>query len=137
MPARHAREFRAAPRPQAGSGVEHPRRAAPSSGRWPTGLGLKLDAGRSPSDIAFLQYTGGTTGVSKAAMLTHRNMVANVLQATPGCSRREEAAPRDRITALPLYHIFSLTANCLAFLPFGAHNILITNPRDFPASSRS
>ena len=98
------------------------------------GLGLELEpVSLSPQDIAFLQYTGGTTGVAKAAVLTHRNMVANVLQAnawiTPTLEKRP---PGIVITALPLYHIFSLTTNCLVFLHLGAHNILITNPRDFP-----
>jgi long-chain acyl-CoA synthetase len=84
-------------------------------------------------DIAFLQYTGGTTGVSKGAVLTHRNMVANVLQseAWMGPSLREASGQMVLITALPLYHIFSLTANCLLFLRLGAHNVLIANPRDF------
>jgi long-chain acyl-CoA synthetase len=97
------------------------------------GLGLKLEpvALRS-EDIAFLQYTGGTTGVAKAAILTHRNMVANVLQASawihPSLPSNEELIV---ITALPLYHIFALTSNCLAFLSLGARNVLITNPRDF------
>jgi long-chain acyl-CoA synthetase len=99
------------------------------------GLGLKLEpVPVGPEDIAFLQYTGGTTGVAKAAILTHRNMVANVLQATAWI--KPALMPQARrivITALPLYHIFSLTANCLLFLRLGAHNILITNPRDFPA----
>jgi long-chain acyl-CoA synthetase len=84
-------------------------------------------------DIAFLQYTGGTTGGYKGAMLTHRNMVANMLQAcawiTPFFNQKIEGGI---ITALPLYHIFSLTANCLTFLKMGIHNILITNPRDIP-----
>ncbi len=86
-----------------------------------------------PTDIAFLQYTGGTTGVAKGAVLTHRNMVANLLQVaafwkdviTPG---REVV-----ITALPLYHIFCLTCNCLVFMQHGGLNVLITNPRDIPA----
>jgi long-chain acyl-CoA synthetase len=84
-------------------------------------------------DIAFLQYTGGTTGVSKGAVLTHRNMVANVLQseAWMGPSLREASGQMILVTALPLYHIFSLTANCLLFMRLGAHNILIANPRDF------
>jgi long-chain acyl-CoA synthetase len=110
----------------------------------PNAVGFKhaLDSGRylsfqpvalSHDDIAFLQYTGGTTGVAKGAMLTHRNMVANVVQsgswigtcATPG---------RDVIiTALPLYHIFALTANWAVWMRCGGHNILIVNPRDFPA----
>lgn len=85
-------------------------------------------------DIAFLQYTGGTTGVSKGAVLTHRNMVSNVMQseAWMGPSLREASGQMVLITALPLYHIFSLTANCLLFMNLGAHNVLIANPRDFP-----
>ena len=83
-------------------------------------------------DLAFLQYTGGTTGVSKGAMLTHRNMVANVLQADgflrPVAREGEEII----VTALPLYHIFALTANCLTYMRFGGMNLLITNPRDMP-----
>jgi long-chain acyl-CoA synthetase len=84
-------------------------------------------------DIAFLQYTGGTTGVSKGAVLTHRNMVSNVLQseAWMGPSLREASGQMILVTALPLYHIFSLTANCLLFMRLGAHNVLIANPRDF------
>ncbi|MGA9852905.1 MAG: long-chain-fatty-acid--CoA ligase [Gammaproteobacteria bacterium] len=83
-------------------------------------------------DIAFLQYTGGTTGVAKGAVLTHRNMVANVLQASAWLHSRLETGREVIITALPLYHIFSLTANCLVFMDIGGHNILITNPRDMP-----
>jgi long-chain acyl-CoA synthetase len=85
-------------------------------------------------DIAFLQYTGGTTGVAKGAILTHRNIVANILQAD-AWTRDALATDAERIviTALPLYHIFSLTGNCLSFLRLGAHNILITNPRDYSA----
>ncbi len=85
-----------------------------------------------PEDIAFLQYTGGTTGVSKGAILTHANISANVLQAEawikPVVRRGEEFI----LTALPLYHIFALTANCLTFMRIGAQNLLITNPRDIP-----
>ncbi|WED44388.1 AMP-binding protein [Legionella cardiaca] len=80
--------------------------------------------------IAFLQYTGGTTGVAKGAILTHGNMVANVLQASSWISPLAIDGQDIIITALPLYHIFSLTANCLTFLKVGAKNILITNPRD-------
>jgi len=99
-----------------------------------SGLGLKLaPPSLGPDDIAFLQYTGGTTGIAKAAVLTHRNMVANVLQTTAWIFPAMRAGgARVIITALPLYHIFALTTNCLAFLPFGACNVLITNPRDFP-----
>lgn len=84
-------------------------------------------------DIAFLQYTGGTTGVSKGAMLTHRNMVANLLQAKAAISSNLEDGKEFVVTALPLYHIFALTANCLTFLTLGGTNLLITNPRDMPA----
>jgi long-chain acyl-CoA synthetase len=99
------------------------------------GLGLKLEpVSLGHQDIAFLQYTGGTTGVAKAAVLTHRNMVANLLQALAWIKPALQAGGgRIVITALPLYHIFALTTNCLAFLPLGARNVLITNPRDFPA----
>jgi len=83
-------------------------------------------------DIAFLQYTGGTTGVAKGAVLTHRNMVSNVLQSAAWLGTAAPPAGTDIvITALPLYHIFSLTANCLVFTQSGARNVLITNPRDF------
>lgn len=81
-------------------------------------------------DIAFLQYTGGTTGISKGAMLTHGNMVANLIQAYHWLLPLGIGDKDIIITALPLYHIFSLTANCLTFLKIGAKNILITNPRD-------
>ena len=99
------------------------------------GLGRKLQpVALGGEDIAFLQYTGGTTGVAKAAVLTHRNMVANLLQALAWIRPALQAGGgRVVITALPLYHIFALTTNCLAFLPLGARNVLITNPRDFPA----
>jgi len=83
------------------------------------------------SDIAFLQYTGGTTGVSKGAMLTHRNMVANLEQVAENLEVMIK--PGDlMVTALPLYHIFALTANCLTFIKYGCPNLLITNPRDMP-----
>ncbi|MFP4476764.1 MAG: long-chain-fatty-acid--CoA ligase [Desulfatibacillaceae bacterium] len=83
-------------------------------------------------DMAFLQYTGGTTGVSKGAVLTHRNIVANVLQARSWISNLINEGQEIMITPLPLYHIFSLTANCLVFSSIGAVNVLITNPRDIP-----
>jgi long-chain acyl-CoA synthetase len=104
-------------------------------------LGDALAAGRAGKlervplahdDIAFLQYTGGTTGVAKGAVLLHRNIVANLLQARawlqPFMSNEREIV----ITPLPLYHIFSLTANCLTFMTLGGENILIPNPRDIP-----
>ncbi|KJZ03717.1 MULTISPECIES: long-chain-fatty-acid--CoA ligase FadD [Pseudoalteromonas] len=85
------------------------------------------------SDLAFLQYTGGTTGVSKGAMLTHGNMVANLEQVSGCLDKVLDKGKEVVITALPLYHIFALTANCLTFMKYGGHNILITNPRDMPA----
>ncbi len=81
-------------------------------------------------DIAFLQYTGGTTGVSKGAMLTHRNLVSNILQAEAWFSPILRSEREIMITALPLYHIFSLTANCLFMSKLGGLNVLITDPRD-------
>ena len=84
-------------------------------------------------DVAFLQYTGGTTGVAKGAMLTHRNMLANLLQAEAWTARDLNPGGEVFITALPLYHVFALTANALFACKIGAKNILITNPRDFPA----
>jgi long-chain acyl-CoA synthetase len=83
-------------------------------------------------DLAFLQYTGGTTGVAKAAMLTHRNVVANMLQISACVGPALEEGKEIVITPLPLYHIFCLTVNCLTFLKHGSLNILITNPRDIP-----
>jgi long-chain acyl-CoA synthetase len=83
-------------------------------------------------DIAFLQYTGGTTGVAKGAMLTHRNIIANLQQAHAWIAPNVGEGSETIITALPLYHIFSLTANCLTFLKIGARNVLIPNPRDIP-----
>jgi len=86
----------------------------------------------SPDDLAALQYTGGTTGVAKGAMLSHGNLIANVCQAhawvKPFCQGERECV----VTALPLYHIFALTANCLTFMKLGASNLLIVNPRDIP-----
>lgn len=83
-------------------------------------------------DIAFLQYTGGTTGISKGAMLTHRNLIANMTQADTWFTGTLTGKNEIIITALPLYHIFSLTANCLYFSQIGGLNVLITNPRDTP-----
>lgn len=83
-------------------------------------------------DIAFLQYTGGTTGVSKGAVLTHANIVANMVQARAWIKKDIVPGEEIIITPLPLYHIFSLTANCFIFSSVGALNVLITNPRDIP-----
>jgi long-chain acyl-CoA synthetase len=85
-----------------------------------------------PDDIAFLQYTGGTTGVAKGAMLTHRNMVANMQQVGAWFGPYIREGEEVMITALPLYHIFALTCNCLVFMKVGGINVLITNPRDMP-----
>src|SRR5690606_12466046 len=91
----------------------------------------------SHDDIALLQYTGGTTGVAKGAILTHGNMVSNVSQAhawvKPYLGKEDQCI----VTALPLYHIFALTANCLTFLVLGASNLLIINPRDIPDMIKS
>jgi long-chain acyl-CoA synthetase len=86
-----------------------------------------------PEDVAFLQYTGGTTGVAKGAMLTHSNVCANILQSEAWITPVFQREPGTLITPIPLYHIFALTANCLLFLRLGWRNILIINPRDFPA----
>lgn len=83
-------------------------------------------------ETAFLQYTGGTTGVSKGAVLTHQNICANLIQAKSWISTKVKEGEEIIITPLPLYHIFSLTANCFAFSTLGALNVLITNPRDIP-----
>ncbi|HZR69317.1 MAG TPA: long-chain-fatty-acid--CoA ligase [Burkholderiales bacterium] len=92
----------------------------------------KVDVGHE--DVAFLQYTGGTTGVAKGATLTHRNILANLEQSFAWIKPfLDESQPQIIITALPLYHILSLTANCLFMLKIGGCNILITNPRDIPA----
>lgn len=87
----------------------------------------------NPEGIAFLQYTGGTTGIAKGAILTHSNILANLeqgLQWVKGCLKPGQ---EQVITALPLYHIFCLTVNCLLFMKMGGHNILVTNPRDMPS----
>jgi long-chain acyl-CoA synthetase len=98
--------------------------------------GRKLSLSRVPighDDLAFLQYTGGTTGVAKGAMLLHRNIVANMLQARAWVRPILDEGRREVImTPLPLYHIFALTANCLVFMSVGGENVLITNPRDIP-----
>ena len=83
-------------------------------------------------DIAFLQYTGGTTGVSKGAMLTHGNIVANLQQVSAWIGTGLKEGAELVITALPMYHIFALTGSCLTNIKIGAHNVLITNPRDMP-----
>lgn len=84
----------------------------------------------SPEDIVALQYTGGTTGVSKGAMLTNFNMVANTLQARAWMTQLLDEGDGDILCPLPLYHIFAFTVNCLGLFSFGVNNVLVTNPRD-------
>ena len=86
----------------------------------------------SSDDIAFLQYTGGTTGTSKGAILTHENIIANMEQISEWMKPKLRERQETMVTALPIYHIFALTVNVLAMLKIGARNILITNPRDLP-----
>jgi len=87
----------------------------------------------SSEDLLFLQYTGGTTGLSKGAMLTHGNIMANVLQYQEFAKNHIAYGKEVVLTAIPMYHIFALTANALCYFFFGAKNILVTNPRDMPA----
>ncbi len=84
------------------------------------------------TDLALLQYTGGTTGVSKGAALSHRNLIANIEQISAWMKPKLEEGKEVVITALPLYHVFALTVNCFGFLKIGAKNILITDPRNMP-----
>jgi long-chain acyl-CoA synthetase len=94
------------------------------------------DVALGHDDVAFLQYTGGTTGVAKGAVLTHGNLCANVLQASAWVEPFLPSAAgetRYLVTPIPLYHIFALTANCMLFMRLGWTNVLIPNPRDFPA----
>ena len=107
----------------------------PNAGRFLTALkqGHKQSYQRpeiTGEDLAFLQYTGGTTGLSKGAMLTHRNIVANLEQTSNILENVIEPGKELVVTALPLYHIFALQGNCLTFVKFGSPNLLITNPRD-------
>ncbi|MEA5445762.1 AMP-binding protein [Gammaproteobacteria bacterium AB-CW1] len=104
-----------------------------SEGKWQTLEEVSL----TRDDVAFLQYTGGTTGLAKGAVLTHGNMVANMQQAAAWLSNEIEEGREIIVTALPLYHIFSLTANCMVFMRVGGKNLLITNPRDVPAFIKS
>lgn len=83
-------------------------------------------------DLAFLQYTGGTTGIAKGAMLTHRNIIANMLQIRSWMEVLLKEGEEVAILALPLYHIFSLTVNGLAIMDYGGTNLMVTNPRDIP-----
>ncbi|KPZ04357.1 long-chain-fatty-acid--CoA ligase FadD1 [Pseudomonas tremae] len=85
------------------------------------------------SDVAVLQYTGGTTGIAKGAMLTHRNLIANMLQCRALMASNLDEGCEILITPLPLYHIYAFTFHCMAMMLLGNHNILISNPRDLPA----
>jgi long-chain acyl-CoA synthetase len=114
-----------------------PAYSLPQAGRWNAVLAEGDGKPMRPfevghDDIAFLQYTGGTTGVSKGAMLLHRNILANIHQSEAWLLPSLQGEVATIITALPLYHIFSLTVNCLLMLKVGGCNILITNPRDIP-----
>ncbi|MEE4716886.1 long-chain-fatty-acid--CoA ligase FadD1 [Pseudomonas alliivorans] len=84
-------------------------------------------------DVAVLQYTGGTTGVAKGAMLTHRNLIANMLQCRALMASNLNEGNEILITPLPLYHIYAFTFHCMAMMLIGNHNVLISNPRDLPA----
>jgi long-chain acyl-CoA synthetase len=114
-----------------------PAYSLPRAVRWKDALAKGGSYALNPvdvggEDIAFLQYTGGTTGVSKGAVLTHRNMVANTLQVVAYMPELSQFQNPAVITALPLYHIFALTTNMLVFTYVGGNNVLITNPRDMP-----
>lgn len=110
----------------------------PQAVRWQNALQYGARAGFrkvdiNAEDLAFLQYTGGTTGTAKGAQLSHRNIVANVLQAGAWIAPAMKNDQEVMITALPLYHIFALTANFFAMMHFGAKSLLILNPRDCEA----
>jgi long-chain acyl-CoA synthetase len=123
--------------------VRHVRRAVPSfslerAERFNRALDLGArqafaEAKIEPADIAFLQYTGGTTGVAKGAMLTHRNLVANLQQIHAWIAPALRSESETFLAALPLYHVFALQANCFVPVMIGAANLLIANPRDIPA----
>ncbi|MBS7689867.1 long-chain fatty acid--CoA ligase [Pseudomonas lalucatii] len=91
------------------------------------------EANPASGELAVLQYTGGTTGVAKGAMLTHRNLVANMLQARAMMAANLEEGREIIVAPLPLYHIYAFTFHCMAMMLIGNHNVLITNPRDLPA----
>ena len=89
-----------------------------------------------PNDPAFLQYTGGTTGIPKGAVLTHRNMIGNLMQVQAWLGENLTPGKEAFVAALPLYHVFALQANCFTPLMIGASNLLIANPRDLPAFAK-
>ena len=108
--------------------------AVPFTRALDRGRGMTLrPAAPGRDDVAFLQYTGGTTGVAKGAALSHGNVVSNLQQTSSWIGQQFEPGQEVFVTALPLYHIFSLVANCLTGMKYGALNVLITNPRDMPA----
>jgi long-chain acyl-CoA synthetase len=123
--------------------VRHVRRAVPAfrldrTERFNRALALGkaqafTEAPVEPADVAFLQYTGGTTGVPKGAMLTHRNLIANLQQVHAWVASAISPAGDRFLAALPLYHVFALQANCFVPVMIGASNLLIANPRDIPA----
>ncbi|MGM0982462.1 MAG: AMP-binding protein [Pseudomonadota bacterium] len=105
--------------------------ATPMRGALRAGAGRRHeDVARGPDDIAALQYTGGTTGLAKGAMLTHRNLVANMLQARQAIGPALTDGAETIIAPLPVYHIYTFTVNCLFMMETGNHSVLITNPRD-------
>jgi long-chain acyl-CoA synthetase len=122
--------------------VRHVRRAVPAYNLKAERFNRALKLGQSqafteakaePADIAFLQYTGGTTGVAKGAMLTHRNMIANLQQVHAWVADAIRLDGDMFLGALPLYHVFALQTNCFIATMIGASNLLIVNPRDIPA----
>ncbi|WP_339462121.1 long-chain-fatty-acid--CoA ligase FadD1 [Pseudomonas sp. EA_105y_Pfl2_R69] len=94
------------------------------------------DVAPNSAEIAVLQYTGGTTGVAKGAMLTHRNLIANMLQVKALMGAEMSEGSEVLIAPLPLYHIYAFTFHCMAMMLIGGHNVLITNPRDLPAMTK-
>lgn len=114
-----------------------PKYSLPGANTWKDAVSAPAHAFQTPvlvsSDMAFLQYTGGTTGVSKGAALTHRNIVANILQMLGWMGQSLQPGAEVCMTPLPLYHIFSLTVNLLMMMELGAENVLVTNPRDMKA----
>jgi long-chain acyl-CoA synthetase len=126
--------------------VRHVKKMVPAYDLQATAFNDAIDAGRgmdlqkpeiAPEDIAFIQYTGGTTGVPKGAVLTHRNMIANTLQVEawqqPMLAREPQVKQLRIVAALPLYHIFALTVCYLAAIRMGSVSLLIPNPRDLPS----
>jgi len=95
--------------------------------------GQVKEAQPSAEDIAVLQYTGGTTGVAKGAMLTHRNLVANMLQCKEVMGANLDEGEETIVAPLPLYHIYAFTVHCMVMMITGNRNLLITNPRDLPS----